>query len=143
MSNYINVDKYLKYARDILSKNDYYFVDYSKKVLRSYNNTTRVMHYSAPAVGYENMQIDFVEHGVVTDFFERINCTSNFVRYCYSFYGVDLNQPLNDPDFVLYNKIVYFVYLNQNIFFTKNGNFRQRNKFAISVLKKFIDENSN
>ena len=132
----------LKFVRDTMTR-DIVCIDYSKKILVSYDNTTRIIRYGAYVLGYSNQYIEFCEPGVVVDFFERINCTSNYVRDCYSFYGVDLNQPLNDPDSVLYNKIVNFVYLNQDIFFTKNGNFRKCNKFAISVLKKFIDANRN
>lgn len=102
-------------------------VNDSSKKLYSYDNSKREIVYNAEimedGVG-TGFYTDYVEEGIVSDIKERLQSWNNKVLLLYSSI-VGFNSSVNDPDRLIYNKIVKFVEENESKFFTDDGNFRE------------------
>lgn len=100
--------------------------------LYSYNNMAGEITYNAPIVEDGELTgfwTEYKESGTIDSAEERLKVWNNKVLLLYAA-SVGFKASENDPDRKKYNKIVEYVKNNQEMFFTKTGDFRK--KFLVS-----------
>lgn len=107
-------------------------IEESTRKLYSYNNKKRKITYNAQIV--ENGELtgfwtNYTENGTIDSIEERLKTWNNKILLLYAS-SVDFKATENDPNKEKYNKIVEYVKVNADKFFTKTGDFR--NKFLVS-----------
>lgn len=107
-------------------------IEESTRKLYSYNNKKNEITYNAQIV--ENGELtgfwtNYTEHGTVDSIEERLKTWNNKILLLYAS-SVGFKATENDPNKEKYNKILEYVKVNADKFFTKTGDFRK--KFLVS-----------
>lgn len=114
-------------------------VDLDNAQIRSYNNKKNEAIYSTVDLDGK-LPVDVIVNKQITDIEERLSTWNNPVRANYAVNMIQGNKEKNDPESKIWNSIVEYVKNNQNEFFTKNGDWKQRvqaakNRMEIEVVK--------
>ena len=97
----------------------------SEKKLIAYDNARKLIIYSCPLASNRDQYTEFIEKGIVYSIDERIKSQFNPVRDRYA-EAMNYRASENDPDKVIWNKVVEIVKSNPSKYFYKNGNWRKR-----------------
>lgn len=115
-------------------------IEESTRKLYSYNNKKREITYSAQIV--ENGELtgfwtNYKENGTVDSIEERLKTWNNKILLLYAS-SVGFKATENDPNKEKYNKIVEYVKVNADKFFTKTGDFRKKFLVSDEEIKELI-----
>lgn len=110
-------------------------VDDSNKSLYSFCNRTKTITYNAEIMEggkHSGFFTNYSEKGTISDIEEKLKVWNNMIRFEYA-KNVGFDSEKNDPDREKWKKVVEYVKQNENLFFTKTGDFRK--KFLVSIEK--------
>lgn len=115
-------------------------IDEETRKLYSFSNKDRKVVYNAEIVEngkHTGFFTNYTESGTVDDLSEKLKTWNNKILLLYaSMVGFKASE--NDPDKVIYNKIVEVVNANEDKFFTKKGDFRKKFLISESEILKMI-----
>ena len=105
-------------------------IDEESRKLAGYNNRKHIVKYNARII--ENgdptqFWTDYTEEGTVDDLEERLQKPGNVIQIIYA-KRVKYNAGLNDPDGKIWKELVEKVRKREDVFFTKDGDFRKRRR---------------
>lgn len=108
-------------------------IDYDDKKLYTFSNKDKKINYTAPI--YENGKktiffTNFIETGTVDDIESKLNVWNSRFNLLY-LKKIGFNIEKNDPNRLVWKKLIDFVKKNEDKFFTKKGDIRK--KFLISL----------
>ena len=115
-------------------------IDEETRKLYSFSNKDRKVVYNAEIVEngeHTGFFTNYTESGIVEDLEEKLSVWNNKISLLYaSMVGFKASE--NDPDKVIYNKLVEVVKVNEDKFFTKKGDFRKKFLISDSEILKMI-----
>lgn len=115
-------------------------IDEETRKLYSFSNKDRKVVYNAEIVEngeHTGFFTNYEETGTVDELEEKLNAWNNKIMLLYASM-VGFKACENDPDKVIYNKLVEVVKANKDKFFTKKGDFRKKFLISESEILKMI-----
>ena len=115
-------------------------IDEETRKLYSFSNEDRKVVYNAQIIEngeHTGFWTNYEEYGTVEELEDKLNVWNNKIMLLYaSMVGFKASE--NDPEKVIYNKIVEVVKANEDKFFTKKGDFRKKFLISESEILKMI-----
>ena len=115
-------------------------IDEETRKLYSFSNKDRKVVYNAEIVEkgeHTGFFTNYTQYGTVDDLSEKLKTWNNKILLTYA-KMVGFKSSENDPDNVIYNKLVDMVKANEDKFFTKEGDFRKKFLVSDSEILKMI-----